>query len=113
MEKEGGGRSTITRGSVRKADSSMLNPPLCIQSITVIHPSCTPESKQRAKITAANDGTSRNIFFSTAQYLLKKNVRTMLSAEVSTPNFSGMCKFSSEKNLQTCVKVVRYTRNSV
>lgn len=26
-------------------------------------------------------------------------------AEVSTPNFSGMCKFSSEKNLQTCVKV--------
>lgn len=43
-------------------------------------------------------------FFPAAQYLLK-NVRNMLLAEVSTPNFSEMCKFSSEKNLQTCVKV--------
>lgn len=61
QRKKRGGRSTITRRSVRNVDSSMLDPPLCIQSITVIRSSCTTESKHWARSISANDSTSRNI----------------------------------------------------
>lgn len=60
LAKEGGGRSVITRRSVRDVDSSVLDPPPCIQSITVIHSSFT-ENKHWARSIAANDGTSRNM----------------------------------------------------
>lgn len=62
-ERDGGGRSAITRRSVRNVNSSVLGPPLCIQSITAIHSSCAQESKYWAKSMAANDGTSRITVF--------------------------------------------------
>lgn len=61
LAKEGGGRCTITRRSVRDVDSSVLDPPPRTQSITVIHSGFTPESKHWARSIAANDGTSRNM----------------------------------------------------
>lgn len=65
QRKKGGEEGwTTTRRSVRNVDSSMLDPPLCIQSITVIRSSCIRQSKHWASSIAANDGTSRdmNIF---------------------------------------------------
>lgn len=62
-ERDGGGRSAITRRSVRNVNSSVLGPSLCIQSITAIHSSCAQESKYWAKSMAANDGTSRITVF--------------------------------------------------